>query len=161
MKTSAMPLVAMLLASAACTQSGDQPPPQTAAASAAAAAAAPQSSGSIQVFDFMTPGERRTVSPNWSAINAQPLGSRGNPVRTLMPQGQQAYLRRLICPDGATPTFRRIGNFGVGVYTTVIDGYEVRCGSTVYTVYMDMYHPNYIERRPIPGFTIRPPAGAV
>lgn len=160
MKTLAALLVVAIPLLGACTQSGDTPAPQTSAASVAAAAMpAPQSSGSIQVFDFMAPGNRRTVSPNWATINAQLLGSKGNPVRALMPQGQQAYLNRLICPDGKTPSFRRIGNFGVGVYTTIIDGYDVRCGSSNYTVYLDMYHPNYIEQRPVPGFTIRP-AGA-
>lgn len=123
MKTLAALLVVAIPLLGACTQSGDTPAPQTSAASVAAAAMpAPQSSGSIQVFDFMAPGNRRTVSPNWATINAQPLGSKGNPVRALMPQGQQAYLNRLICPDGKTPSFRRIGNFGVGVYTTIIDG---------------------------------------
>lgn len=157
MRILVVPLATMMLALGACTQSGDQPPPQTAAVSAVAA---PQLSGSLQVFDFNVPGERRTVSPNWAAINAQPLGSKGNPVRTLMPQGQQAYLRRLVCPDGSAPSFRRIGNFGAGVYTTIIDGYDVRCGSATHTIYLDMYHPNYIERRPVPGFAIRPPDGA-
>lgn len=137
MKTlAALSIVAFSLLGA-CTQSGDTPAPQTSAATAAVATMPPpQSSGSIQVVEFT--GNRRTVSPNWATINAQPLGSKGNPVRTLMPQGQQAYLNRLICPDGRTPSFRRIGNFGVGVYTTIIDGYDVRCGSSNYTVYLDM-----------------------
>ena len=146
--------VAMLL-SGGCTQ--DSSTPQTGAPQVAASrSAAAQSSGPLIVFDMVTPGERRTVSPNWAAINAQPLGSQGNPVRTLMPQGQQAYLRRLVCPDGTTPAFRRIRNVGPGPYTTIVDAYDVRCGATSQTVYLDMYHPNYIEPRAVPGFTLRP-----
>ena len=136
--------VALLLVGG-CTQDGSTP--QT---------AAPQSSGTLVVLDMTTPGERRTVSPNWAAINAQPLGTQGNPVRTLMPQGQQAYLRRLVCPDGATPAFRRIRNVGPGPYTTIVDAYDVRCGASSQTVYLDMYHPNYVEQFPVPGFALRP-----
>lgn len=148
-------VIAATLASAACTQTTQNAPPGT---TTAAAANAPQTSGTIQVVDVFTTGQPRTVSPNWASINAQPLGSKGNPVRTFMPRGQHAYLQRLVCPDGSTPSFTRIGNFGVGVYSTIIDGYDVRCGATSYTVYMDLYHPAYVERRPVPGFTIRPTA---
>ena len=144
-------MILTALTASACTQTGQDAPP-----SASASAVAPQTSGSIQVYDLMAPGNRRTVSPNWAVITAQPLGSKENPVRTFMPQGQQAYLMRLVCPDGSTPSFRRIGNFGAGVYTTIIDGYDVRCGSAAQTIYLDMYHPNYMEQRAVSGFTIRP-----
>lgn len=154
-RSSTMLKVAMTtLALAACTQSGSQPP-QTASTSASTPL---QSSGSIQVINFA--GDLRTVSPDWAAINAQPLGSEGNPVRTFLPRGQHAYLSRLVCPDGSTPLFGRIKNYGVGVYTTIIDGYDVRCGSASYKIFLDMYHPTYRERRPVPGFTIRPPSNA-
>jgi hypothetical protein len=117
------------------------------------------SARSIQVFDMLAPGERRTVSPDWASIEVQPLGSKGNPVRSFLPAGQQAYLRRLQCPDGSTPDFQRQGSVGAGPYTTIIDAYEVRCASKSVVLYLDMYHPGYIERRAVPEFTIRPDAG--
>jgi hypothetical protein len=118
-------------------------------------AAAQQTSGTI-VIESMMEG-RKTITPDWAAINAEPLGSKGNPVRVHMPRGQHAYLSRLICANGATPQFRRVGNFGLGVYGTIIDGYDVDCAGTKHLVYMDMYHPDYIEPRAVPGFTIRAP----
>lgn len=118
--------------------------------------AAPQSSGSIRVLELLGPAEGRLVTPNWAAINAQPLGSRGNPVRVLMPAGQHEYLSRLICRDGSRPDFQRKGNVGAGVYGSIVDAYDVQCKSTGYTVYLDMYHPTYVERRPVADFEILP-----
>jgi len=90
---------------------------------------------------------------------AHPLGSKENPVRADMPGGQRAYLNRLRCADGKRPTYHRVGNFGIGVYDRIIDGYEVVCeGSTPDTsmVFMDMYHPGHKEAAAVPGFTIEP-----
>jgi hypothetical protein len=87
------------------------------------------------------------------------LGSQNNPVRAHMPQGQRAYLERLRCSDGRAPEFNRIGNFGVGVYGNIVDGYNVDCGTAEpgrAQVFMDMYHRGYVEDRPVPGFTIIP-----
>ena len=88
-----------------------------------------------------------------------PLGSQRNPVRAAMPQGQHAYLARLRCSDGMAPKFVRIGNYGLGVYNNIIDGYSVDCGSAApgkVEIFMDMYHPGHVETRPVPGFTIVP-----
>lgn len=88
---------------------------------------------------------------------AFPLGSKDNPVRAQMPQGQQAYLVRLRCGDGRTPSFVRIGSYGVGVFGNIIDGYAVDCGGAApgrVDVFMDMYHPGFVETRAVPGFTI-------
>ncbi len=120
-----------------------------------AGAAAQQTSGPIEIESMME--GKKTITPDWQAINAQKLGDRGNPVRVHRPPGQHAYLRRLICADGSSPAFRRVGSFGAGPYTTIIDGYEVDCAGTKSVVFMDMYHPGYIETRPVPGFTIRAP----
>jgi hypothetical protein len=90
---------------------------------------------------------------------AHPLGSKENPVRAEMPQGQRAYLGRLRCADGKAPAYRRVGNFGIGVYERIIDGYEVVCeGGTPdkSMVFMDMYHPGHKEAAAVPGFTIEP-----
>ena len=118
--------------------------------------AAAQSSGSIDVLDLTIPGERRKVQPNWAAINAQPLGSAGNPVRAFMPAGEYGYLRDLLCADGLRPFYKRISNGGAGPYTTIVDIFDVRCETAAYRVYMDMYHPGHVEKRAVPGFTIRP-----
>ena len=118
-------------------------------------ASAQQTSGSIEIESMME--GRKTITPNWQAINALPLGDKGNPVRVYMPPGQHTYLSRLVCTGGGAPTFSRIGSFGMGPYRTIVDAYNVACGSNAARVFMDMYHPNYVERRPVPGFTIREP----
>ena len=87
-----------------------------------------------------------------------PLGSKANPVRENMPQGQLAYLRRLRCPDGTAPAAARRGNVGPGVYRNIVDLYDVTCpGAPPVEVYMDMYHDGP-ELRPVPGFTMAGPA---
>lgn len=90
---------------------------------------------------------------------AHPLGSQENPVRAEMPQGQRSYLARLRCADGTVPQFERVGNFGVGVYGRIIDGYEVLCEASTpekSMIFMDMYHPGHREAAAVPGFTIEP-----
>jgi hypothetical protein len=90
-----------------------------------------------------------------------PLGSKANPVRENMPEGQRAYLSRLRCADGAKPAVTRQGNVGPGVYGSIVDLYDVTCpGAAPVKVHMDMYHDGP-ETRPVPGFTMAPdPAGA-
>lgn len=89
-----------------------------------------------------------------AAASAHPLGSRENPIRTNMPEGQRAYLRSLRCPDGSAPAFERVGNFGPGVYGSIIDGYETRCpGAEPVILFMDMYHPGHVETGAPAGFT--------
>ncbi|SRR5690554_2630377 len=103
-----------------------------------------------------TPAEvERPVTPEM----LNPLGSPDNPVRCYLLRGQLAYLSRLRCPDGNKPTFHRIGSFGEGPYGNIIDGYRVRCSpdSEGVIIFMDMYHPGYVETEPVPGFTIVPP----
>jgi hypothetical protein len=89
---------------------------------------------------------------------AYPLGSKENPVRSLGPGGERAYLKRLRCSDGNAPGFFRGGSVGVGPYGTILDVYMVRCAGgqpASASVYLDMYH-NHVEERPVPGFTITP-----
>lgn len=88
-----------------------------------------------------------------------PLGAEQNPIRAHMPGGQRAYLSRLRCSNGQPPQFARIGNFGVGVYGNIIDGYDVVCTGgepARSTLFLDMYHPGHVERSAPPGFTIVP-----
>ena len=76
-----------------------------------------------------------------------------NPVRVFMPPGQRAYLARLRCADGSLPRgINRIGSFGGGPFGTVLDGYSLACGGKAFTIFMDMYHRDYMEKRPVPGF---------
>jgi hypothetical protein len=122
---------------------------------AAGSAIAQQTSGPIQIESLQG---LKTITPDWAAINARPLGSNGNPVRADKPPGQRAYLSRLVCADGNRPTsFQRRGSFGPGPYSSIIDGYDVDCAGTKFLIFMDMYHPGYVERRPVPPFTIRDP----
>ena len=121
-----------------------------------AGGAVTQGSGSIEVFDMFAPKERRRIEPDWKKINAAPFGSRDNPVRVYLPDGERAYLGRLTCGDGTPPSFRRTGSLGQGPFTTILDHYEVLCGAKRFDVIMDMYHPGYAERRAVPGFSLKP-----
>lgn len=107
-------------------------------------------------------GGRLKGAPLTAAIakgSGFPLGSRENPVRVSMPQGQHAYLRRLRCSDDRAPTFERVGNFGAGVFGSIIDGYRLNCavgaqpGETM--IFMDMHHPDHVETDAPPGFTLK------
>ncbi|WHU01142.1 hypothetical protein [Sphingomonas sp. NIBR02145] len=83
-----------------------------------------------------------------------PLGSKANPVRENMPEGEVAYLRKLRCEDGTAPKFDRAGNVGEGPYGFIVDLYKVTCpGKDAVDVHIDMYHDGG-ETRPVPGFTI-------
>lgn len=89
--------------------------------------------------------------------SAHPLGSMENPIRAEGPPGQRAYLERLRCGDGTAPAFKRQGSGGPSPFGGVIDYYAVQCQEQmIQSLVMDMYHPGYRERRPVPGFTIRP-----
>lgn len=94
-----------------------------------------------------------------AAAAAYPLGSRNNPVRAAMPPGEYGYLARLRCAGGRAPTAQRDGSDGVGPFDSIIDVFTVICaGSTPAEskIYLDMYHPGYIEMRAVPGFAIEP-----
>jgi hypothetical protein len=86
------------------------------------------------------------------------LGSRSNPVQAHGPFGEREYLRRLVCPGGASPTFGRYGSVGSGGDGHILDVYGVQCpnGELNADVYMDMYHGEHRERRTIAGFGILP-----
>ncbi len=94
-------------------------------------------------------------------IDKHPLGSIENPVLAHGPAGEQAYFARLRCPEGTQPFFERGGSvMERSPYGSIMDVYEVVCDSPPkYAVFIDMYHPGYVELRPIPGFTIVAPGG--
>ncbi len=97
------------------------------------------------------------VKPNYANISQHPLGiSASNPIKADGPQGQRDYLKRLICPDGrAVKSFSRVGSVGISPYGFMMDLYDVKCKNKTYSVYIDMYHPDYIENIPVDGFTIK------
>lgn len=86
------------------------------------------------------------------------LGSKLNPVQTRGPFGEREYLRRLVCPGGASPAFNRRGSVGAGGDGHILDVYIVQCpnGGLNADVYMDMYHGEHRERRAIAGFGVLP-----
>jgi hypothetical protein len=99
-----------------------------------------------------------------------PLGlgeSKTTAIEVCRPQGQHAYLNRLQCSDGSTPSYSRIGNVGERsdvpkkpakepesiIFTEylitlkpgeadyhIVDKYELSCGSVKRIIFMDMYH---------------------
>jgi hypothetical protein len=83
-----------------------------------------------------------------------PLGADTHPVRCDMPDGERAYLQRLRGADGKVPAFFRIGSFAPGPYGNILDGYKVKSGTNAVMVFMDMYHPGFVETNAVPGFTI-------
>jgi hypothetical protein len=88
---------------------------------------------------------------------AAPLGAQGNPLRADGPPGEHAYLALLRCPDGEAPSYERLGSVGEGPYGGILDLYELYCGpGEPVRIYMDMYHPEHYETRPVPGFTLAP-----
>lgn len=86
-----------------------------------------------------------------------PLGNEKNPIRVNMPEGQRAYLARLRCSDGKAPSYQREGSIGAGPFGSIVDVYNVDCGEALpgkVSVYLDMYHPEHEENRPVSSFTI-------
>jgi hypothetical protein len=124
-------------------------------ASTAPAVAQP-ASGPIEI---QTAAEgRKTITPDWQKINAQPLGSKGNPVRADGPAGERAYMQRLRCANGTViDEKRRVGAAGVGPYTTMVSVWEVECYGELHVVHIDGAHPGHVERRAARGFSIRDP----
>lgn len=117
--------------------------------------AAQQISGEVEI-DSPSEG-RKTITPDWQKINAQPLGSRGNPVRASGWPGISAYLQRLRCVNGGAVEVRLIGPAGIGPYTTIVETFEIECDGDLFAVYVDQHHPGYVERRPPARFAIRDP----
>ena len=86
---------------------------------------------------------------------SKPLGSFENPVRVFMPAGQKYYISRLRCSDGETPRYERVGSAGRGPYGNVVDVYDLRCQTgEPFSIVFDMYHKDYVEARPVSGFTL-------
>ena len=102
-------------------------------------------------------------------------------VEVCQPDGQRAYLARLVCEDGKVPRFKRLGSYGPRhalpadrsvseqiadskrdplapgeVDYHVVDGYELSCEASRRIVYLDMYHCHQPPPQTAPpGFTLR------
>jgi hypothetical protein len=110
-------------------------------------------------IEVLTPaGARKTVHPQWRWIDPNPLGEDLNPVRVHGQPGRQAYLSRLVCPEGGAPVFSQIGSTRGGPYGSPLDIVMVTCVNIARRVHFDVFHvAEYVERRPIEGFAIRDP----
>jgi hypothetical protein len=102
-------------------------------------------------------------------------------VEVCQPDGERAYLARLVCEDGKVARFNRLGSYGPrhalpadrsaseqiavsmrdplapgDVDYHVVDGYEVSCATSRRIVYLDMYHCHQpTPQTAPPGFTLR------
>ena len=102
-------------------------------------------------------GVRKTVYPDWRTINLNPLGDELNPVRVLKADGMPVYLARLICPEGGAPVYRPISSRMRGPYGNMLHAWIVTCANAARRVHFDIGHPEYVEKRAVPGFRIRDP----
>jgi len=92
-------------------------------------------------------------------IAAGPLGCRSNPIRCHGPASERDYLDRLRYSDGDKPFFERLGSSAIpSPYGNIVDvnliGFEE--DGVVGRVYMDMHFNDYVEERPIRGFSLDP-----
>jgi hypothetical protein len=107
--------------------------------------------------------------------------SRSAAIEVCKPEGERAYLARLVCSTGETATFDRVGGYGPRndlpadqplseqiasarrdplqpgeVDHHVVDGYEVSCGASKRLIYLDMYHCHQSSPNAAPpGFSLR------
>lgn len=97
------------------------------------------------------------VKPDMAEVEKHPLGSEANPIRVSGPSGERKYLSELICNNGEpVSAYSRAGSADIGPYGSILDIYTVICdtdkGAVEHSVFMDMYHRDYIETRPAHGF---------
>ena len=88
-----------------------------------------------------------------------PLGSPENPVKVQGVEGEYVYLARLRCPEDKPPVVERRGSAGtLSPYGSIMDIYEAACDAPpVFIIFVDMYHPGYVEQAAVPGFAIVAP----
>jgi hypothetical protein len=92
-----------------------------------------------------------------AAAEAHPLGSLQNPVRVGGPEGERAYLARLRCGDGSSPSIGTKGSAGIGAFGSLVDAYPLDCGAAApgkISLVMDMYHSEHREERAPPGLRL-------
>ena len=84
------------------------------------------------------------------------VGSETNPIRCHEPNGERAYLGRLIDENG--DRIKTLARFSTDLspYGNIMDVYMYEnADGERKSVYMDMYHPDFVDNRPVPGFRIR------
>jgi len=107
--------------------------------------------------------------------------SKESAIEVCRPNGEQAYLDRLRCPNGNAVRYKRAGSFGFrnepkspdddqavmeqmmgGAPTAgqkdfhTVDGFDLRCKRQKLRVYLDMYHcPEPETQVTPPGFTLQ------
>ena len=107
---------ALALALTGCATSGTSDAPQN-AQKMTPSMEKPYSNDEMMSLMFSTvPRKDAKTLARIERAKAYPLGDKANPVRTDSPRGQKAYLSRLNCANGATPTFGRVCSFGAGPY---------------------------------------------
>jgi len=91
-------------------------------------------------------------------IASHPLGSSKNPVKVQGVEGEYVYLARLRCPENKPPAVERQGSAAEpSPYGSIMDVYETACDASKVIIFVDMYHPGYVEQAAVPGFTIVAP----
>lgn len=92
-------------------------------------------------------------------MSRHPLGSAQNPVKVEGVEGEYVYLARLRCPEDKPPVVERRGSAAtLGPYGSIMDIYEAACDAPpAFVIFVDMYHPGYVEQAAVPGFTIVAP----
>jgi hypothetical protein len=133
--------------------------------------------GALGSLWIPTAGARQLAAPGETKQTA---------IEVCKPSGQREYLARLMCSGGETPTFSRLGSYGMRDelpgYTSentsvdemkramsfaphppgtrhfhAVDRYELTCGSQKHLVFMDMYHCGVPAPEVAPaGLTLRP-----
>jgi len=107
--------------------------------------------------------------------------SRGAAIEVCNPDGERAYLERLVCPSGEPASFDRLGTYGPRNELLadqplseqiasarrdplkpgeadyhVVDGYEVACAASKRLLYLDMYHCHQAPpTKAPPGYSLR------
>ena len=102
---------------------------------------------------------KSTASPKTIVLLDHDLGSKLNPVKCDMVDGEEAYLLRLRDEAGKPVIYKRIGHGGPTQARHYFDKYQIKSadGKVTVEIYMDMYCKGHIETTPIKGFTIRKP----
>jgi hypothetical protein len=115
-------------------------------------------SGLESIFAGQAP--RKNLSGGELAEMAKhPLGSPENPVKVQGVEGEYVYLARLRCPEDKPPVVERRGSAGtLSPYGSIMDIYQAVCDAPpAFIIFVDMYHPGYVEQAAVPGFTIVAP----
>lgn len=110
------------------------------------------------IFSGQAPRKNLSVG-ELAEMAKHPLGSAENPVKVQGVEGEYIYLARLRCPEDKPPVVERRGSAGtLSPYGSIMDIYEAVCDAPpAFVIFVDMYHPGYVEQAAVPGFAIVAP----